>query len=126
MNEDFFMAGFLDFFCLTAMAKTGPIYPIPSYNIPVASGHALFQKRRHVVSLDITRENREVNFKIIRPLPGLSDCHSQVWIYSLDGVDTLGPYMVQCGETLTVEIDEREWGVLVETESDILVDVWIE
>jgi len=41
-------------------------------------------------------------------------------------VDTLGPYLVQCGETLTVEIDEREWGVLVETGSETLVDVWIE
>jgi hypothetical protein len=29
------------------------------------------------------------------------------------------------GETLTVEIDSREWGVLVQSEDHITVDVWI-
>jgi len=37
----------------------------------------------------------------------------------------LGPYTVYAGETLDVEIDEREWGVLVQTTYEIQVDVWI-
>ena len=120
------MAVLFDFLCITALAQTGPNYPITSCNVPIDSGYALFQERGNIVSINKTREKRDIYFTIIRRVPGISDCHSHVRIYSLDGVDTLGPYLVQCGETLTVEIDERDWGVLVETDSDILVDVWIE
>ena len=49
-----------------------------------------------------------------------------VWIYSIDGLDILGPYYVTCGNTLEVEIDDREWGALVESDMDINVSVWID
>jgi len=49
-----------------------------------------------------------------------------VWIYSLDGLDILGPYYLACGNTLEVEIDDREWGALVESDMDINVSVWID
>lgn len=108
------------------MSQTGPNYPIPSYNVPIDSGYAHFYERGVSTLFDITLEKRDAHVKMVNQTPGLSDCRSQVWIYSLDGLDIMGPYAVLCGETLTVEIDERAWGVLVETDSAVLVDVWIE
>lgn len=108
------------------MSQTGPNYPIPSYNVPIDSGCAHFYERGITFSGDLTREKRNAIVTIEKRTPGLSDCRSLVWIYSLDELDILGPYVVLCCETLTVEIDERDWGVLVETDSDVLVDVWIE
>jgi hypothetical protein len=55
---------------------------------------------------------------------GYTNCEATVWVYNLDQNTVLGPYTVNCGETLTVEIDEREWGVLVESEEGVIVDVW--
>jgi hypothetical protein len=126
MKKNVIISALFVFFSIMVMSQTGPNYPIPSYNVPIDSGYAFFQERGNIALLDKTREKQEVDVRIIRRIPGISDCHAHVWIYSLDGVDTLGPYFVQCGETLTVEIDERDWGVLVETDSNVLVDVWIQ
>jgi hypothetical protein len=38
----------------------------------------------------------------------------------------MGPHTLCEGQTLSVEIDENEWGVLVESEAHLVVDVWIE
>lgn len=35
----------------------------------------------------------------------------EVEIYSIDGLDVLGPFTVTEGEILSVDVDEREWGV---------------
>jgi len=53
-------------------------------------------------------------------------CQATVWVYSLDGETILGPYTVNGGDVLSVPIDDRDWGVLVSTDDDITVDVWIE
>jgi hypothetical protein len=47
-------------------------------------------------------------------------------VYSLDGETVYGPFTVYSGETLRVEIDDRECGVYVESNEDVIVDVWIE
>lgn len=57
---------------------------------------------------------------------GTKNCTATVWVYSLDQTTVLGPYTVTCGQTLSVPIDERQWGVLVESEEEVIVDVWIE
>jgi hypothetical protein len=36
------------------------------------------------------------------------------------------PFLVSRGQTLVLDIDESEWGVLVECEDEITVDVWID
>jgi hypothetical protein len=38
----------------------------------------------------------------------------------------LGPYTLTCDETLSVPIDDREWEVLVYSEDDVIVDIWID
>lgn len=96
--------------------------PIPSYNVAV-NHVADFQEmgRTGVTSID-TRGERVM----VVAVSGLSSSIAIIWVYSLDKQTTLGPYYVHGGERLYVEIDEREWGVLVESEDHITVDVWIE
>ncbi|MCX6278497.1 MAG: hypothetical protein NT004_10405, partial [Bacteroidetes bacterium] len=71
-------------------------------------------------------EKRDVHVKITDQSSGGGNCGATVWIYSLDGLDVLGPFSVLCSETLVTAIDERAWGVLVQSNDDIVVDVWIE
>jgi len=99
-----------------------PVYPIPSYNVAV-NGYANFknnlQSQRNPV-----RAKQELNIQI-RSSSGTHNCTATVWVYSLDQTTVLGPYTVTCGQTLSVPIDERQWGVLVESEEEVIVDVWI-
>ena len=53
-------------------------------------------------------------------------CYANVLIYSLNHQSVLGPYRVLCGETLSVEIDNREWGVSITTNNSVLSSVWID
>lgn len=99
-----------------------PTYPIPSFNISV-SQLANFQESDPTSVTDQTRGKRQVNVQV-RSGSDNGPCDATVWIYTLDRTTILGPYNVNCGETLTVEIDDREWGVLVESDYTIEVDVW--
>jgi hypothetical protein len=49
-----------------------------------------------------------------------------IYVYSLDGQTILGPFYLTGNETIYVDIDDRLWGVLVESESKVKVSVWIE
>jgi len=66
------------------------------------------------------------NRKLIITSSGGSSCPAQIWIFSLDRLDILGPYTLNPGETLIVEIDEREWGVTSESACQVTLSVWIE
>jgi hypothetical protein len=96
------------------------LYPIPSYNIQIY-GAANFQENLKPFKISGAKEKRIQNVAV----SGSTGGKASVIIYSLDGRDVLGPYTVYVGETLSVEIDERDWGVLVESEDDIQVTVWI-
>jgi hypothetical protein len=113
---------FLSLFFLIILSSFGqniPLYPIPSYNIPVY-GMARFEP-------SLSSGNNQTRGKTIQNviIRGGTGAHAHVWIYSLDGQDILGPYLVYPGQPLSVEIDQREWGVLVETEDEIDVSVWV-
>jgi hypothetical protein len=96
-------------------------YPIPSFDVTVED-YACFREDFSTQSLDQVLEKRQVNVRVKSCSPGRS---CTVWVFSLDRVDILGPFTVSVDETLGVEIDEREWGVLVQTEEEVVVDVWI-
>ena len=117
---------FFAFLSISLLAQAVKPWPIPSFMVPIDSSFARFQEDIHRYSTDASREKRDIHVKIIGHSSKTQICQAQVWIYSLDGLDILGPYTVFCGGTLVVEIDGREWGVLVQTNSSVLVDVWIE
>ncbi|MBN1199819.1 MAG: hypothetical protein JXA23_10740 [Bacteroidales bacterium] len=98
------------------------INPIPSYKVTVYH-QAVFMEtvRRGNPQKDLRGERI-----MVVAVSGLSSHTAIIWVNSLDRQTTLGPYYVPGGETLYVEIDEREWGVLVESDGLLEVDVWIE
>jgi hypothetical protein len=111
-------------------------YPIPSYNVPVISkatfqeskvstGGSSLNNNNGPVSAPMAKREMDVKVNCSGSSSGGS-CQATVWVYSLDGLTVLGPYVVYGGDILSVTIHDRDWGVLVTTEDDQTVDVWIE
>lgn len=118
--------GFLILFLFMVISglngQTVPNYPIPSYNVTV-NGYANFANL-HSSTGDNTKGKRQVNIHLKAGPMSDTNCVATVWVYRLDQSAVLGPFTVNCGETLVVEIDDGEWGVLVESEEVVIVDVW--
>ena len=102
--------------------QTVPTYPIPSYNITV-NGYANFANI-HSNPENNTKGRRDVTIRLNSGPVTDTNCVATVWVYRIDQSAVLGPYTVHCGETLVVAIDDGEWGVLVESEEVVIVDVW--
>lgn len=106
------------------IAQTVRPWPIPSYNIPVL-GMALFQEN-HPASVGNTEGKRRIHIQVSSQKTPDTLAHSAtVWVYSLDHATLYGPYTVFVGTTLTVDIDDREWGVMVEADEPLVISVWI-
>ena len=111
---------FLSF--LKSYSQPVPVYPIPSYNVEV-QGYANFvENYGNSNHPNQVLEKRDVSVLI---KSGTHRCEGTAWVYTLDHLTVLGPYSLICDETLVVEIDDQSWGVLVFSENDVLVDVWI-
>ena len=117
----FILAGTLGNY--NGIAQGVPVYPIPSYNVLV-DGNATFREDVHKPGFDKSKQKRWMHIRV-KPKGGTQLCQATVWVYTLDQSTVLGPFTVNCGETLVVEIDDREWGVLAESEEEIITDVWI-
>jgi hypothetical protein len=118
--------GFLIFWFFISTAglsgQTIPNYPIPSYNISV-DGYSNFANL-HSNSENNSKGRRDVNIHLKSGPVTDTNCVATVWVYRLDQSAVLGPFTVNCGETLVVGIDDGEWGVLVESDYEVIVDVW--
>ena len=110
--------------CIYTYAQVIPIYPIPSFNIDV-NGYANFRENRQSESLMQTEGKRVIDVEVKTP-SGDENCQATVWVYSLDYTIVLGPFTVNCSEPLSVTIDNREWGVLIESNEELIVDVWFD
>lgn len=105
--------------CLAQHLST---YPIPSYNV-IVDPAANFTQLLQLAKKEIPKEKRGITVKM-RQVSQPCDYSATIWFYSLDQTTILGPYTLQCGESMRVEIDEREWGVLVKSDNIVIVDVW--
>ena len=111
-------------------------YPIPSFNLPVV-GIANFQESQLSVGGGIENgkfndgklspmTRRVMNIKVTHTVASLNGTfQATVWVYSLDKQTIIGPFTVYVGDVLSVPIDDRDWGVIVDSDYDITVDVWI-
>ena len=114
------------FLLQTVYSQAMPVYPIPSYNVGVL-GVALFEESAGQSKDNPCRERRKIHIQVnCQKNIADNDRDVTVWIYSLDGKDVLGPYTVSCGNTLEEAIDEREWGVMVKSEIEVYISVWID
>jgi hypothetical protein len=99
-------------------------YPIPSYNVSVYDKATFEENEQLILSSASPCRMRQVIIHstvvhMISSTPNIS-----VWIYSLDGQNIYGPYPISSDYTY-FEIDNRQWGVRIVTDQEILVDVWI-
>jgi hypothetical protein len=115
----------LSFGCSNIYSQTFPVYPIPSYNVTV-DGYADFMNQISTPQQNYDKGIRRVIIHLKSAVEPSIPCQATVWVYSLDLTTVLGPYSLECGDELSVQIDERDWGVFVETEDKVIVDVWIE
>jgi hypothetical protein len=99
------------------------VYPTPSYNILV-DGYANFRQSTLSQPLFQPAEKRVLDVEVKTPST-TSECQATVWVYSLDNLTVLGPFTVNCSEPLQVVIDEKEWGVLIDTDEELIVSVSI-
>jgi hypothetical protein len=102
-------------------------YPIPSYNA-IVNEKAAFRESGSSGIQPYCRINidkkRIINVELHGAKGQLSDVI--VYAYSLDHQSILGPYPLYPNQVLQIEIDEREWGILVESGTEVVVDVWID
>lgn len=97
--------------------------PIPSYNVPVL-GNALFVESPP--QLPAGKARRVLNTSATCSKTGAENQdYTTIYVATVDQQTVLGPYTLYCGQTLSVEIDDRQWGVLVTTPTEILISVWI-
>jgi hypothetical protein len=94
--------------------------PIPSFNF-LMSGNEVFQE---YITGGNSREKRDLHIKVTCTSHSLSSEETTVWVFKGDGIFVLGPYTVSCGETLVVPVDNDKWGAVVQSESEIYVDIW--
>lgn len=121
------MSRILSIFVLALFWTTGPVlgqYPIPSFEVSIHGKATFSEQKSNNCDSPLAKRTLHVHVSCVSSL--LENCSATVWVYSLDGHDTYGPYTVNGGETIAVEIDEREWGAYVESDYAITVDVWID
>ena len=133
MKKIIFLA--ISIFMVSAVfAKPGnpigkPENPIPSFNF-LLKNKAYFQETNSVNNNIVLKpEKRDMNVSNDTPgnKPigfGGSDGIT-VYVYRLDQSITLGPFIVHSGETLTVPIDGKPWGVYADTHHQSVISVWI-
>ncbi len=100
--------------------------PIPSYNVLV-TGRANFQEKIKPISGNsLTDEKRQMNIQTSTssPTAGFSRSIIVVKVYRLDGSALKGPYYLICGQSLSVAIDDKTWGVDVVSEETSRESVW--
>jgi hypothetical protein len=109
---------------VSAFAQHFPPYMIPAANVPV-EGIVNFVEDRSSESPDQTKAKRKVNVRIIKT-PAKDDPMVQVCFYSLDHRSTIGPFEIKGDGYVQADIDERVWGVVIESVGGLIyADVWI-
>jgi len=105
-----------------AAAQSSMSYPIPSYDVMV-NGLANFEESGGTGSVNTDAKKTisiiSVGYNTLAP------CNITICIYSLDGQYCLGPYTISCGQSFSIYVADRAWGVNVQTECAVEVDVFI-
>ena len=113
--------------CFAGLNQLFAVNPIPSYNVLVA-GKAIFQEStKPFLGNGIpTDAKRKMNVQTSTASPSAGATRSIVAIkmYRLDGQVILGPYYLVCGQSISVNIDDKKWGVEVVSEVPSRVSVF--
>ena len=121
------MSRILSIFAILMFLTTSAVYaqyPIPSWQVTVHEKATFQEQQANACEMPLAKRTLHVHVSCVGSIA--DNCSATVWVYSLDGSDMLGPFTVNGGETIDVEIDDREWGTLVQSDSPVNVDVWID
>lgn len=101
--------------------------PIPSYNVLVQD-RASFQETPPPFIGNVPKdEKRQMNIETTSSSGGSAALGASIVIvnvYRLDGRGSMGPYYLICGQSLSVFVDDKSWGVNVMANDPTLVSVW--
>ena len=106
------------------IAQHVQINPIPSFNFPLNSGNTLFKE--NISTPSCTKEKRDMDVVVSSASHGSMAVFATVWIVKGFGSVVLGPFKVDDNEKLTVGIDNESWGVIINTDFDVIASVWTE
>jgi hypothetical protein len=105
-------------------------YSIPAYDVPVTQNTtfqepiSIFKEKQNG---DRERIKAHCDVETQTPPNSPNAVIAVVQFFSLDGQDVYGPYNVYEGETLDVEVDEREWGLnVIQVMENSEMSVWID
>ncbi|MEI7663313.1 MAG: hypothetical protein WCK34_13985 [Bacteroidota bacterium] len=97
------------------------INPIPSYNYQTTTVQSLFGEIR--VSNN-GKEKRDMDVEISTASHGSTPIFAKVWVVKKNGNIVKGPFIIHVGEPLSVPIDNGKWGVIVNCDWNVFIDVW--
>ena len=96
------------------------INPIPSYNFNITTPQALFGEIR----VNNSKEKRDMVVEISTASHGSTPIFAKVWVVKKNGNIVKGPFIVHLNDPLSVPIDHGKWGVIVNCDWEVLVDVY--
>ena len=100
------------------------VYPIPSFNVPLAIGNSLFEEpNAHALP---TREKRDMDVVISTSSTSFVQEWATVYVVKKNENIILGPYTVYPDQLLSVPIDNGHWSVLISSQFVINASVWID
>lgn len=97
--------------------------PIPSYNVNISST-ANFQEKDRNKNDPNSGEKGKRYMIVVTNVAGPSKLPIIVWVYSLDGRDIQGPFTLYGNDEISVPIDDRDWGTIMQTTEKSTVSVW--
>jgi hypothetical protein len=107
-------------------ARTRTENPIPSFNVLLKSATYFQESLRPSINYtsDEKRDMNVSNDGSGANGSGLESAAILVYVYRLDGSKTLGPFIVNPGQTKTVQIDGNQWGVYASSNRPTYMSVW--
>jgi hypothetical protein len=99
--------------------------PIPAYNVKINSTTNFIERGGGNSGFTFTEGRRQVNVESSTTHTGPISGYTFVYVYKLDFSVVLGPFKLYPDNVLSVDIDEDKWGVLVQTDQDLSITIWI-
>ena len=109
------------YFTLISGSFAQIINPIPSYNYQMTSSQALFGEIR---SAGNGKEKRDMDVEISTASHWPGQIFAKVWVVKKNGNVVKGPFIIYPGQLLQVPIDNGKWGVIVNCDWEVAVDVY--
>jgi len=96
--------------------------PIPSYKTKITSAN--FQEKHQSTDNSNFGQKGRRYMMVIAQVSGPSKDPIFIWVYSLDGRNVQGPFILFGGGEISAPIDDRDWGSIIQCANKCTVSVW--